>query len=133
MWNQHKEAVIIIESIGKAAKKLFPYNIALIAVFFLLPVFASFQQNEDAVATVLTISLLKVNPETSFITAMVFGLKNGFRWAYPLVVGGWFLIAIFLYFFNISFLLFLIIYMVCATAGCWFGSIFKSHRDEMYL
>lgn len=122
-----------MEVLEKAAKKLFPYNIILAVVFFSLPVIASFQQSDDAVSAILLIGLLKVNPETTFITAMVFGIKNGFKWMFPLVVGGWFLLVIFVFFFNLSFFLFLAIYIVCATVGCWFGSIFKSHVDEMYL
>ncbi len=122
-----------MEVLEKAAKKLFPYNIILAVVFFSLPVIASFQQSDDAVSAILLIGLLKVNPETAFITAMVFGIKNGFKWMFPLVVGGWFLLVIFVFFFNLSFFLFLAIYIVCATVGCWFGSIFKSHVDEMYL
>lgn len=122
-----------MEALEKAAKKLFPYNIILAVVFFSLPVIASFQQSDDAVSAILLIGLLKVNPETAFITAMVFGIKNSFKWVFPLVVGGWFLMVIFVFSFNLSFFLFLAIYIVCATVGCWFGSLFKSHVDEMYL
>lgn len=121
-----------LDSLAKKAKKLFPYNLVLIAAFFLLPVAASFEQNEEAVSVILIISLLKVNPEISFIAAAVFGAKNGFKWTFSLLPGGWFLLAIF-FFFNLSFFFFLFIYMVCALAGCWFGSLFKSHIDEMYL
>lgn len=122
-----------LDSLAKTAKKLFPYNLVILLAFFLLPVLASFQQNEETVSLILILSLLKVNPEISFICAAVFGAKNGFKWSFPLVPGGWFLLAIFFFFFSLSFFLFLFIYMVCALAGCWFGSLFKSHIDEMYL
>jgi len=122
-----------IDSLAKTAKKLFPYNIIIIVAFFLLPVVASFAQNEDTASAIMIISLLKVNPEISFITAAVFGAKNGFKWTFPLVAGGWFLLTMFLFFFYLPFFLFLFLYMACALAGCWFGSLFKSHIDEMYL
>ena len=121
-----------LNTLAKTAKKLFPYNLVIIVAFFLLPVIASFEQSEDAASTILILSLLKFNPEISFICAMVFGAKNGFKWTFSLVPGMWFLLTIF-FFFDLSFFLFLLIYMVCALAGCWFGSLFKSHIDEMYL
>ena len=125
--------MVALESLIKTLKKLFPYNIVLIAAFFIPPLIASSMEDEARVMFLLLFSLLRINPSVSFFTAVVFGLKNGFRSVYPAMVGVWFLFAILIFFFASAFLLYLCIYIASAAAGCYLGSLFKERHDEMYL
>lgn len=125
--------MVALESLTKTLKKLFPYNIVLIAAFFIPPLIAASMEDEARITFLLIFSLLRINPSVSFFTALVFGIRNGFKGVYPAIVGVWFLFAILVFFFASVFLLYLSIYVASAAAGCYLGSLFKERHDEMYL
>jgi hypothetical protein len=122
-----------MEKLGNLAKKLFPYQIVLILTFFMPLVFAVYQQDENTTTAILLLSLLLINPQVSFFSGIFYGIKNGFQWAFPLFVGLLFFIVILLFFMDVQLLQYQLLYIGCSLLGCWIGSIFKKHIDEMYM
>lgn len=121
-----------MEKFVKILKKLFPFTIILILVYFLPPIFILFQQEEEAIERMLTADLMILNPGISFFTAMVFGVKYGYHWYFVLLVAILFFLCILLI-YGFSFFGFLLIYCVAAIIGLYFGKSLKEGRDEMYL
>ena len=75
-----------MEKFVKILKKLFPFTIILILVYFVPPIFILVQQEEEVIERMLTADLMILNPGISFIAAMAFGVRNGFHWYFVLLV-----------------------------------------------
>ena len=69
-----------MEKFVKILKKLFPFTIILILVYFVPPIFILVQQEEEVIERMLTADLMILNPGISFIASMAFGVRNGFHW-----------------------------------------------------
>ena len=121
-----------MEKFVKILKKLFPFTIILILVYFIPPIFILLQQDEDVVGRMLMADLMILNPGISFITAMLFGFRNGFHWYFLLLVIILFFLCLLLV-YGFSFFSFLLIYGVAALLGLYLGKVLKENRDEMYL
>lgn len=102
-------------------------------VFFALPLVTLKMTDTEQITTYLLSLLFRVNPSASFIMGVVFGVRNGFRKEYPLTVALWALIAVGLLYGDTQFLVCPVVYFLCGAGGCYVGSMFKQHRDEMYL
>ena len=90
-----------MEKFVKILKKLFPFTIILILVYFVPPIFILVQQEEEVIERMLTADLMILNPGISFIAAMAFGVRNGFHWYFVLlVVILFFLCLLFIYGFS---------------------------------
>lgn len=121
-----------MEKFVKILKKLFPFTIILILVYFIPPVFILVQQEEEVIERMLTADLMILNPGISFIAAMAFGVRNGFHWYFVLLVVILFFLCL-LFIYGFSFFGFLLIYGVAAILGLSLGKSLKEGRDEMYL
>ena len=75
-----------MEKFVKILRKLFPFTIILILVYFVPPIFILVQQEEEVIERMLTADLMILNPGISFIAAMAFGVRNGFHWYFVLLV-----------------------------------------------
>ena len=92
-----------MEKFVKILKKLFPFTIILILVYFVPPIFILVQQEEEVIERMLTADLMILNPGISFIASMAFGVRNGFHWYFVLlVVILFFLCHLWLLFFRLS-------------------------------
>ena len=56
-----------MEKFVKILKKLFPFTIILILVYFVPPIFILVQQEEEVIERMLTADLMILNPGISFI------------------------------------------------------------------
>ncbi|RGQ35697.1 hypothetical protein DWY99_12280 [[Clostridium] leptum] len=121
-----------MEKFVKILKKLFPFTIILILVYFVPPIFILVQQEEEIIERMLTADLMILNPGISFIAAMAFGVRNGFHWYFVLLVVILFFLCL-LFIYGFSFFGFLLIYGVAAILGLYLGKSLKEGRDEMYL
>ncbi len=121
-----------MEKLIKILKKLFPFTIILILVYFIPPVFILLQQEEEIIERMLTADLMILNPGISFISAMAFGVRNGYHWYFILLVTILFFLCL-LFIYGFSFFGFLLIYVVAAMLGLYLGKSLKEGRDEMYL
>ena len=121
-----------MEKFVKILKKLFPFTIILILVYFVPPIFILVQQEEEVIERMLTADLMILNPGISFIAAMAFGVRNGFHWYFVLLVVILFFLCL-LFIYGFSFFGFLLISGVAAILGQALGKSLKEGRDEMYL
>ena len=122
-----------MESFLKTLKKLFPYNITYVLLFFSLPILVSNISDEQVVSSLLLFAFLKVFPFISLLCGIFFGLRHGFQWGLPISAGIWTFLFWLLFLADISFLWMIVIYAGSAALGCWCGSAWKQHHDEMYL
>ena len=121
-----------MEKLVKILKKLFPYSILMVLVYFVPPVFILAQENEELLQRMLTGTLIILNPGISFFAGLLFGVKNGFHWYFVLMTTILFLLCLLLiYGFALS--SFLLIYAVVVMVGLYLGKCFKDGMDEMYL
>ena len=97
-----------MEKFVKILKKLFPFTIILILVYFVPPIFILVQQEEEVIERMLTADLMILNPGISFIAAMAFGVRNGFHWYFVLLVVILFFLCL-LFIYGFSFFGFLLI------------------------
>ena len=97
-----------MEKFVKILKKLFPFTIILILVYFVPPIFILVQQEEEVIERMLTADLMILNPVILFFLCLLF-------------------------IYGFSFFGFLLIYGVAAILGLYLGKSLKEGRDEMYL
>lgn len=121
-----------MEKFVKILKKLFPFTIILILVYFIPPIFVLLQQDDETIGRMLTADLMILNPGMSFFTALMFGVRHGFHWYFVLLVVLLFFLCILLI-YGFSFAGFLLIYGGAAMLGLYLGKSLKDGRDEMYL
>ncbi|MGV8906277.1 MAG: hypothetical protein ACOH15_06745 [Acetobacterium sp.] len=108
-----KKKVSILSSI--------PYLIVTAIVFYTLP-----WLGKDTGSFMLL--LLLAIPLFCFISALIYGYKNGFHWFYPVVIAVLFFPTIY-FSLNISAFIYVIIYGIIALAGNFLGSVLaKSGR-----
>ena len=98
-----------MEKFVKILKKLFPFTIILILVYFVPPIFILVQQEEEVIERMLTADLMILNPGISFIASMAFGVRNGFHWYFVLLVVILFFLCL-LFIYGFSFFGFLLLY-----------------------
>lgn len=96
-------------------KKIIPYLIVNAIAFYLLPNLIS------DTGTAMFI-LLIIIPLTCFLTGIVIGLKNRFKWYYPILVGLLFIPSVFIS-YNESALIYAPIYAVISSLGAFLGLI----------
>ena len=120
-------------SYEKVLKRLFPYNIISVIVFFSLPFFTLGISESKVVSTILLFGMMRVYASFSFFSGLLFGLHYKFHLWHPIATAIIFSITIFIYYLDFGLFLFSGMYFVCALVGCWLGSLLKRHSDEMYL
>lgn len=94
--------------------KLLPYLCMLIFIFYVLPLYIC-----DTGSAIFI--LIIIMPIVSFLIALNYGIKNAFNWLYPLLVMTIFIPSIFI-FYNISALIYTLIYGFCSLLGIFIGS-----------
>lgn len=93
---------------------------ALAAIFYLLPLLG----RDTGTAMVL---MLAVMPLAAFLTAVVYGLRNGFCLLLPIAAGILFLPTVFLY-YNASAWVYAPAYALIVLAGNGLGRVFYPKR-----
>ncbi len=73
--------------------------------------------------------LLLVTPVAIFLNSAVFGAKNRWHWAYPVVIGLWFLSTVPI-FYNESASVYALIYSGLAALGMLAGGAFRPGKSE---
>ena len=63
-----------MEKFVKILKKLFPFTIILILVYFIPPIFVLLQQDDETIGRMLTADLMILNPGMSSIGILYFWL-----------------------------------------------------------
>ncbi|HPX32472.1 MAG TPA: hypothetical protein PLT36_03110 [Erysipelotrichaceae bacterium] len=96
-------------------KKMVPYLLVNVISFYLLPIV--FKSNEG-IFFVLLVAL----PIICFVTAIFYGIINSLNMLYPVLVGLFFVPAVFIY-LNESALFYVVIYGILALVGNFIGMI----------
>ncbi|HBU13283.1 MAG TPA: hypothetical protein DEB31_11380 [Clostridiales bacterium] len=110
-----------------AIRKLWPYLLILCAAFYALPFPSLFSNGNNADYLITT--LLIINPAMCFVLQMVYSLNHGFCWYLPLLGGGLFVPAIFI-FYNHTAALYTISYIVISYIGAGVGYSFFRNKDR---
>lgn len=97
-----------------------PYLIVTAIVFYTLPWLA-----KDT-GTFMLLLLLAI-PLFCFISAFIYGFKNGFHRFYPILIAVLFFPTVY-FVLNISAFIYVIIYGALALAGNFLGSVFAKSR-----
>lgn len=121
-----------MEGFVKILKKLFPYTLILTVVYFAVPAFILFQQEEELVQRLLVGDMMLIKPAVSFFTALWFGVKQGRQWYFVLLVAILFLLCMLLL-YGFSYFSYLILYCAAAALGLYLGSKAKEGMDQGYL
>ena len=123
-----------MKTFEKWAKKLFPYNIAFLLVYIGLPLLLLASISDEETAAMMVVScFLRVNTSVTLFLGLFFGIRNGMKWYFLIPPVFWSFLACMLFFGKWELLYLVLIYAVCAAGGCYVGSLFKRHYDEMYL
>lgn len=101
---------------------ILPYLLLTAMIFFILPTL-------NPSSTAFTLFLLVIIPVYCFICAYLYGIKNGFIWVYPIIIGIVFLPSIFLI-ISYKALIYALIYGASAMIGIILGKIVKNRRDN---
>lgn len=96
--------------------QILPYLGVNIIAFYVLPFVI-----QDT-GTAMAVMLVGI-PFICFVTSIVFGVKNSFRWIYPIIVALLFAPSIFI-FYNETATPYIIAYGVIALAGNLIGKLF---------
>ena len=99
-----------------------PYLIMTSLIFFILP---TLEPN----SRYFSFFLLLIIPVYCFISAFLYGLKNGIVWFYPIFIGIIFMPSIFMI-VNIKAMLYGSFYGVVAFVGMVLGSFLKKRKDK---
>lgn len=99
-------------------KKLLPYLAINLLTFYILPIII-----RDTGTGMLI--LIIIIPLITFMTSLLYGLKNSFGWIYSLLVMVMFLPSIFIY-YNESALIYTLIYGGLSLLGSFIGSRFQT-------
>lgn len=97
-------------------KKLIPYTIILIVVFYLIPIVTKVDTRVELIITLLIV----LNPLACIGTGAIFGLKHGFKPYFLMLAALLFIPSIFI-FYNSSALLYFILYMFLSAVGLGIG------------
>ncbi len=100
----------------KNSLRMLPYLIVNAVAFYLLPIMI-----KDT-GTAMGVMLIGI-PVICFVTAIVFGVKNSFKWLYPVAVALIFAPTIFI-FYNSTAWVYIIAYGVIAFVGNFIGKLF---------
>jgi len=100
----------------KKIYNIWPYLLAMAAVFYLLPLVGKYLGSEMLLILLLLFAIL--------IICVVYGLKNGFNLLLPLCVGVIFWPSIYL-FYNSTAWIFVVFFAVVALFGNGLGSLFR--------
>lgn len=104
----------------KNIKKMMPYLLVNIMVFYLLPFLI---QDTGSAMFVLLIGI----PICCFIISFIYGIKNSFQWQYGLIVMALFVPTIFI-FYNESAVVYIAVYGVISLIGNFLGSKFFKEK-----
>ena len=104
-------------------RKIIPYLLINIVIFYLLPVL---MKNTGSAMLIMLILM----PLTSFVTSLACGYKNTFTWIYPLLVMLIFIPSIFI-FYNESATIYIFVYGIISLIGSFLGYKFKSNKDRI--
>src|SRR5690554_1655992 len=96
-------------------KAMLPYIIIVVCAFYLLPLLI-----QDTGTGMLI--LLSVIPVVCFISALIYGAKNGFNIFYSIIIGVLFIPTIFI-FYNSTAWVYSVIYGVISIAGNGIGRL----------
>jgi len=99
-----------------------PYLIMTSLIFFIIP---TLEPN----SRYFSVFMMMMIPAYCFVSAFLYGLKNGIVWFYPIFIGIIFMPAIFLI-INMKALLYGVIYGAVALLGMYLGSIQKKRKDD---
>ncbi|MDO4799426.1 MAG: hypothetical protein Q4A52_02785 [Bacillota bacterium] len=106
----------------KPLKKMIPYLIAVVLVFYLLPFLI---KDTGSGMTILLI----VIPASCFLISLIYGLKNSFHWLFLLLIMLLFAPTIFL-FYNESAAIYILIYGILSLVGNLIGSAIRKTTDR---
>lgn len=104
----------------KTLSTILPYAVILTAAFYVLPWFA---RNTGAAMLLM----LFIIPLVSFVCAVIYGIRHGFDFLFPIMTIILFAPTILIY-YNSSAWLYIVVYGVIAFAGIGIGCIF--HRPN---
>lgn len=99
-----------------------PYLIMTSLIFFILPTL-------EPDSRYFSFFLLLIIPAYCFISAFLYGLKNGIVWFYPIFIGIIFVPSIFLI-ISIKALMYGSFYGAVALVGMYLGSFIKKRKDD---
>lgn len=103
-------------------KKMLPYLLLATLLFYGVPSLAV--NIKEGAKSLMVLGLLAVNTIYCFISGLLFTLRNGFRWYYPILLGILFVPAV-TAFYNSSATIYVFAYMLLAAAGSGFGVLFN--------
>lgn len=106
----------------KPLKKMIPYLIAVVLVFYLLPFLI---KDTGSGMTILLI----VIPASCFLISLIYGIENSFHWLFSLLIMLLFAPTIFL-FYNESAAIYILIYGILSLVGNLIGSAIRKTTDR---
>ena len=109
-------------------KAMLPYIFTFVALFYAVPIVARLDV-QLAQTGLLFYMLYIFNPALSFGLNIMYAMKHGFIWYFPLFAGALFIPSIFIY-YNQTAVIYIFAYIVLAYIGAAAGySIFRG-RDK---
>lgn len=99
-----------------------PYLIVTSFIFYILPTLELNSRN-------FSFFMLLIIPAYCFVSAFIYGLKNGNVWFYPIFMGIIFMPSIFLI-IEVKALIYGCIYGAVALLGMYLGSLLKKRKDD---
>jgi hypothetical protein len=101
-------------------KKLIPYTIILVIVFFIIPIVTITDTRVELMITLLIV----LNPIACLGTGSVFGLKHGFKLYFLMLAPLLFIPTIFIFYNSTAFLYF-VLYLFFSAAGLGIGGFLR--------
>lgn len=102
-----------------ALKAFVPYFWGFVLLFYGLPL-PSLLDAHASNEQLLRHCLFIIDPLVVFLSVFMFGLKAGFRWWAPLIIGALFMPTVFLY-YNYTALFYALAYVFLSYIGVWCG------------
>ncbi|MGH4139140.1 hypothetical protein [Clostridium sp.] len=104
-------------------KKLIPYSIILVVVFYFIPI----SRKVDTRVELMITLLIFLNPLACLGTGAIFGLKHGFEPYFLLLITLLFIPSVFI-FYNSSAILYFVLYLFFSAAGLGIGCGLRKFR-----
>lgn len=99
------------------------YLLIIIFLFFTLPITLMFL-NDNIKAGLVFGYLYALAPIVVFSVSLMYAVRNGFNWRFPVIVGAMFIPAVIIY-FELQNIVFALTYCIFSFVGSAFGTFIK--------
>lgn len=113
----------------KNFRSMLPYLAVLATAFYLVPYALQLMPDKTKGAGTEMLFFLIALPAICFITAFLYGAKNGFHWLYGLSAAALFVPTIFI-FYNESASVYAVMFGAISFTGNFFGNLLDSVADK---